>query len=149
MSLDRRYPWLYRIDDAPRLEPHEKVRAKAIAEQVARRTLKSYCFDAGRGKLHFYDGEPDTGVFTFMFKPVYEREAFRISEADIDDMVRLIQMGKRDAKEKDRIRAANEAAEKQAKEQFDGEFLEGNRKDALDYAGFLDRKRRGTQKVTV
>lgn len=150
MSMDRRFPWMFRIADAPRLDHRERARAGRIAGEVCRRTGTNCAWDAQRGGLHFYYGDRiDVGVHLFVFKAPEDVDAYRVSESDVDDMVRLINMGRISRAAKDRIAAENAAAEKNRSAEFQGQFLEANRKDALDFAEFRARKRRGMERVGI
>lgn len=149
--LDSRFPFLSRIADARELDGVEKSRALRIAGSVCGRTGTNCCWDAHRGGLHFYYGDdPSVGVFCFHFKPPGTRRGcYVVSESDIDDMVRLVQMGKVSPRIKDRIAANNAAEDRKDRDESMGRFLEDNRRNALDYAGFLERKRRGVPKAGI
>lgn len=145
MCLDRRFPWLCRIQNAP-LDTSERVSAVRFADAVARRTGTEYVWNSNSGGVFFHYGSIDRPAFEFPFKPVGER-TYRVTDSDVDDVVRFIQMGKLPAETKDRIARENQVAEKNAKEQEQGRELDRRRKSAEDHAAFLERRRRGVQKI--
>lgn len=145
--FDRRFPWLCRIDNAP-LEAGERRRASSFADAVGRRTGTACVYNTQTGGLFFYHGTIDRPAWEFPFKPDDE-DSVRVTANDVDDVVRIIQMGKIDAAEKDRIAAQNKLEEAKDREQAAGRNNANKEKDAVDYAEFLYRRRRGVAKVSA
>ena len=115
---------------------------------MCRRTGTRCFYNIANGRLFFvYGDEPHGGPLSLEYR---RKDGCRRYEAhEIDDAVWYINHGKMERKEKERIAANQAAAEASEREQKQGRFLEGRRKDTEDYAGFLDRKRRGTATLAV
>lgn len=144
-EYDRRYPMIAPLDGraVPTLNQWALKDAVRIGRDVGARTGTRAFYNYATGRIFWvYGDEPHGGPLGVEFR---FRDGYRhYHGGDVDDFVRYINMGKMARAEKDRIAAANDAAEKHAATESQGRFSEGNRANALDYAGFLDRKRRGT-----
>lgn len=120
------------------LAPEKVKEVTAVAKAVCGRTGTkcSYCVTSGKILFHYGD-EPFGGPLVV--------EVFKVANTTscIDGMVHYINLGKMPRIEKDRIIAANEAAEKQEREKLGQKFREDIRVDVLKHAEFLNRKRRG------
>lgn len=147
MCLDRRFPWLHRIAHAP-IPADERRRAGRFAGAVSARTGTDCVFNANTGGLFFFYGSVDYPAWEFPFRPDDET-AVRVTDTDVDDVVRIIQMGKLSREEKDRIAQDNKAREASEKEQSMGRRHDHREREAVNMLGYLDRKRRGVERVTV
>lgn len=135
---DRRYPFMAPLDraDVPR-------DTRAMAREVASRTYTNCFVNTIKKTLLFcYGNEPGGGPLVVKFHQCR-------TGADADDMVRYINLGKMRRRDKDRIAVSSELMEQHEREEANGRLLADRRRDALNYAGFLDRRRRGTQTVVV
>ena len=147
MAYDRRYPHAFPIErQVPALNAWELANARDIAGPVCRRTGTRCFFLENTGSLLFcYDSEPHGGPLILAFKTATGTRNYH--GGDIDDMVRVIQMGKLSAKEKRKVLARNAEVERWGKEDAMNKHLDERRPDALSYAGFRSRKRRGVEKI--
>lgn len=117
-----------------------------MGEAVARRTGTNCYFNILTGRLLWvYGEEPHGGPLSVEFRR--PEGCRRYADHEIDDMVLYIGMGKIGRRAKDRIAEKQKIAEAGQQEQEHGRFLEGNRKNAEDYAAHLSRKRRGVATV--
>lgn len=147
MGYDNRFPWMFRIKDAPGLSPFERKEADRVAKSVCGRCFINCSFNARTGGLFFhYTPEPDSGPFEMTFKPIGE-ELHRVTDTDIEDVVRIIQYGKASRREKDRWAEREKQAEQDRKQKENQRFKDDVRPDAEDYAAFKSRTRRGVAKV--
>lgn len=133
--LDRRFPVIARIDEAP-------PEVRRSAEEVARRTGTTPLYNKAVRKIIWVYGSEVTGG------PL-QVQAKRYESHEIDRMVEYIQMGKIGRKAKDRIAVSNAAMEEHDRKEQNGRMLADRRPDALKRAAFLDRKRRGTATAVV
>ena len=147
---DRRYPAMFPVDgrSLPGLSSCDAKAAKRLGDAISTRTGTRCYYNARSGKLLFcYDAEPHGGPLLIPFKN--PDGTIKDHRGSIDDMVHYINFGKMSRAEKDRIERNNEAAVEAEKVQAQGRFSEGNRKNALDYAAFKSRRRRGVAKTIV
>jgi len=143
MTYDRRYPWMAPIDRAGFRFGLDALRVRRNAGEVAKRTGTNAFYNAARDEVLFaYGDEPCGGPLA-----VGAEEVQRWHQGRIDDAVLYVNMGKADRREKDRIAERNARLEKRQREEKRDKELADRRPDATDYAGFLDRERRGTRKV--
>lgn len=146
---DRRYPTIHPIDRyLPGLTDEQAWHARLVGKQVALATGTRCFYNAANGKLFWcYEAEPHGGPLSVPFREadgVHHYEPW-----DIAEMIEYIRLGKMPRAEKERIAASNaRAAEQEQKNQHE-QWLAERRPDALAYAAFLDRRRRGTQKVVL
>lgn len=146
--LDRRFPQFQRITEASALSDAERLRAQKIAEEVGRRTQTSCAWNAQTHSLHFYYGSVDVSAFAFPFLVGRDGVA-PVRQGDVEDMVALIRLGQLPPDEKDYIAAQNKVKEEYEALTQRQRFEDEIRPDAQDYADFLSRKRRGTQRVSA
>jgi len=114
-----------------------------FADSVGRRTGVKMCYNERTGGLFCYYGDtPDHG-------PCEIPEKFNLNGTDVDDTVRMLQYGHRSREEKDRQLEAQERAEKVKVENDRQQYIEDSRPGVIEKASFLERKRRGVNKVSV
>lgn len=146
MTLDNRFPWMQRVNEASALAVDDRARAEKIADKVCSRTGTKCAWDAQSYSLYFYYNTIDTPAFAFPF--VIEKSGVMpVSDSDVEDMVQLIRMGQMPKSEKELIAEQNRAREEydRVKER---ERLHAERaRDVQNHADFLLRKRRGLQKT--
>lgn len=142
MCYDHRYPFMFPVDGVmPGIDP---VRAKGIrrtAREISGRVpgLRGF-YNARLGNILFcYGAEPAGGPLALEPRPYASHE--------IDTVVEFAQMGRASRAEKDHIAAKNAEREKWAQADHMESRLAERRPDALSYAGFRDRKRRGVEKM--
>lgn len=147
MGFDNRFPWMFRVQHAPGLSSSERNEALRVAKAVCGRCFINCSFNARTGGLFFhYTPEPDSGPFELSFKPVGE-EGRKVTDSEIDDVVRVIQYGKVSRKVKDRWGEREAQAETDRKNKENARFKDDVRPSAKDYAAFKSRTRRGVAKV--
>lgn len=144
---DRRFPHLYPAGSSlPGMSACDQKHVWRVGEAVTRRTGLRCFYNARLGKLTWcLHGAADGGPLGVPM--IANGRVRRYEDHEIDDMVRWIGMGRLSRAQKDRIAAGREASEKSEAEQAQGRFSDGNRKNATDMAGFLDRRRRGVATV--
>lgn len=148
--FDRRYPSMFPVDGRhlPGLSNDDIRRAKRLGDAIATRTGTRCFYNARNGKLLFcYGDEPHGGPLMVPFKN--PDGTIKHHEATVDDMVHYINYGKMPREAKDKIESDRLASEERAKVQEQGRFSDGNRKNALDYVAFKDRRRRGVAKTII
>ena len=135
--IDSRFPRLYTLDSARVPE--------AVADFARRVCVQCRCevaFDIEYEQLHFYyENSIDAGIL--QLEAIRPDGSIAIYKQSVQDIVEWIQRGKIERAAKDRIEARNKAAEKAAAERQQRVFLDERRPDALHYAAFLGRRRRG------
>ena len=134
--IDRRFPRLYAIDSTRVPE--------AVADFARRICIQCQCrvaYDIKFEQLHFYYRDIDSGIL--QLEAIRPDGSIAIYKQSVQDIVEWIQRGKIARALKDRIEARNKAAEKAADEKQQRVFLDERRPDALHYAAFLGRRRRG------
>lgn len=147
-TFDNRYPWMFPLDGRalPHIAPVDAKYIRAWATKIASRTGLHAFYNAGLGNVLFaLSNEPFGGPITV---PVFaNRQVRKVSDTEIDDMVRMAGMARLKREAKDRIMAHNKQLEEWEKNDKTNALLAERRPDAISYAGFLDRKRRGVAKV--
>lgn len=144
---DSRYPHMHRIASAPGVDPQHRSRLVKIADAICRRTGIRCSYNAFNERLFFhYTPEPDSGPFAL---PVFDQDGhpIRYSDNDIDDAVRYIQYGKMSRSQKDKIGRQKEQMDRWTWEDKMNRHLDERRPSGVDYARYLDQKRRGVSKV--
>lgn len=132
----------------PGLSVDQERMARRIGDSIAGRTGTKCFYNQISGKLLFcYDVEPHGGPLVIPFRN--KDGTIKDHRGTIDDMVTYINFGKMPREMKDKIESDRASSEQKDAEQARGRFSDGNRKNALDYADFLGRKRRGTAKVSA
>ena len=134
--IDSRYPNIVELSRASAV-PQRLVR---VARSIASRTNTSVAWNRRTSQFWFYYAEPDSCVFACKASP---GPGYFLREEDEDDIVRLIGMGRMKRSHKDRITAANQAAEEHEREESVGRTFGDREHDIESYAAFLDRRRRG------
>jgi hypothetical protein len=151
MTYDRRYPWMTPVDGRPlpNVSHGDAMHIRWWAGQIAARTgLKPFYNSNFRNVLFALGNEPHGGPVAI--DAVHRDGTFKtICVQDIDDACKLIGMGRLKRAEKAKIAAAAKQREQWEKNDKTDAFLAERRPDAEYYAGFLDRKRRGVDKVTA
>lgn len=110
---------------------------RRAGREVARRTGTSAWYNARAGQIMWcYGDTPHGGPLGV--------EARGYPSHEIDRMVEYIQLGKIGRRAKNRIATARDISEANDARQRQGKSLADRRPGALDYAAFLDRRRRGT-----
>lgn len=133
--IDSRFPMIVRISEAP-------AESRRGAEEVARRTGTTPMYNRVTNKIIWvYGNEVGGGPLQVTAK--------RFEPHTIDRMVEYIQLGKIPRREKDRIAESNARSASHERSETTGRKLDERRPEAVRYAEFLDRKRRGTQSVVV
>lgn len=137
------------IEHAGCLSQWDRKSAMRIARSITNRIPGLRCsFNLLRGSLFFHYGEcHDYGPLELPFKIVGSCEVQRYSDTDIDDAVHLIRLGQLSTEEKDDIQAKKDTTKKSNEREARGRLHADREKDAIDYADFLDKKRRGTTKM--
>lgn len=146
-TYHRDYPDLYPTWDAralPGLSFLNAAHVRHVATKVADRTGTRGFYNPVTGKvLWVYGTEPVGGPLGVKFK--YQSGEFRrYADHQIDQFVEYINLGKMDPRVKDHIAKSTEMMEASDREQEQGRYLDGHRRESENYAGFLSRKRRGT-----
>lgn len=138
MCYDNRYPHMYPVESGlPGVDPGVARAVRRTAREIGSRTgLRAFYNRKLQNVLYTYHSEPSGGPIAL--------EVRGYSGAEIDVVVEYAQSGKIPPREKERIAARNRQLEKWAREDQTESHLAERRPDALSYAGFLDRKRRGT-----
>lgn len=126
------------------LTPAEDATVLAVARGVTARTGTRCSFNVvKRAMLFHYGAEPFGGPTLVPITNVANNTTC------IDSMANYINLGKMERAAKDRIAAQNERAEKQEAEKLGQQFREEIRPDVLQYAAYLDKRRRGTTTKVV
>lgn len=142
--MDRRYPMIHRISDsAERLG----IRVMSSIREVERRTGTNAIINTGARQFEnqrvvWRYGDNIYGPFGVMVS-----ELLRWTGTDVDDAVRMIQMGKMERDEKDRIALQNTRREASEKVSEQERVLNDATPNVVDYVAHNDRARRGVQKV--
>lgn len=149
-TYDRRYPWMFPVDGRalPRIAREDVTRIHRWASQIASRTGLKPFYNASLGNVLFAVGsEPFGGPITV---PVFQNHRVReVPSHEIDDMVRLAARGRMSRAQKDKVLSRNkQLGEWERNDKIEAKLAE-RRPDAVSYAGFLDRERRGVQKVSA
>jgi hypothetical protein len=134
--VDNRWPELLAMDDE-RVPPE----VREFAAQVCERTWCSACWQANYSEVHFYYAEPDSGVMSL--EGVRPDGTIGIWSHGVDDIVQAIQTGKFERAKKDRIDAQKKEIEENERQALMNKLMDNRRPGAIDYAAFLDRRRRG------
>lgn len=147
MQIDRRYPHIHHVIDAPGLSETARAAAHGFANAVCLRAMCNCGFNTRTGGLFFFWGTLDRPIFEFAFRP--KANGLRpVGQNDVEDAVALIQrIGKTTPEEKDRIVAQNDKSDKEAVAQSRRKFLADRRPGVKERLSYRDRERRGTQKV--
>lgn len=149
-SYDNRYPAMHPVErELPGLTWLQMREARRVGGEVARRTGTRCFYNSASGKLIWvYGDEPHGGPLGVRFR-TSGGTIKHYHGGDVDDLVLLVNMGKAKRVVKDRIAAANAASAEHDRKETEGRRLDGLRKDTVDYAEFLSRKRRGTGTLAV
>ena len=130
--------------------PHTEAReARRIGRSVAASTGR-YCFyNRAKHELFFAlrPNEPNFGMPVTVPMRTLGGEPIRHEAGEIDDVVYVINLGKADASEKNKEVAKKEREEEREKSEHNDRWVVEREKDAQAYAAFLDRRRRGVQRV--
>jgi len=98
-------------------------------------------------RIHFYTSDPNSGVYGLPMYQAGRPTPLRYDDADIDDLCRLLNDRKRSRHRKESIaRQKEQQREWNSQESVDRHLAE-RRPDAIDYAEFLDKERRGVKKM--
>lgn len=147
-TFDRRYPHMFPLDGRalPHISAPDAKKIRGWASRIASRTGLKAFYNARLGNVLFsLTDEPFGGPITV---PVFKNHQIRtVSETEIDDMVRMAGMARMSRAQKDKILAHNKQLESWEKEDKTNALLAERRPDAISYAAFRDRKRRGVEKV--
>ena len=145
MSLDSRFPNLFRVQDAPGLAPDMRKKATAFVAAILNRVpgVKG-CFNAVRGELFFYFIDPSGGPLSI---PITGDEPWALDQRDEDDCVAILRLALEPLAKREERRMAKEASEKRAAEELKGKTRAECRPALQDHADFLRRKRRGLTKT--
>lgn len=146
-GFDNRYPWLYRIAQAPMLSAAQKKDAQRIAKRIGDSTGLSCAFNSRTGDLFFYYGSPHGGPFAVPFYDRVERSCRRYSEEELGDYIHVAKLGQLERGKKDRIRELNEQEEAYRNRKWQEQDTMDRAPSIRDHAAFLSRKRRGVPKV--
>ena len=149
-TYDRRYPWMFPVDGRalPRIAREDAARIARWAGQIASRTGLKPFYNANLGNVLFAVGmEPFGGPITV---PVFQNHRVRdVPSHEIDDMVMLAARARMSRSQKDKVLSRNkQLGEWQKADKIESTLAE-RRPDAVSYAGFLDRERRGVSKKVV
>lgn len=150
--FDFRYPHMHRVESAPGLDQSERANAVSIARAINGRCGTNCAYNALTGGLFFYYGtEPDFGPFEAPFKDVDNRHraARPVTTADIDQIVRIINLGKMSARRKDSIERERDKDRDTRREKVAETVLETQRHDMENEATRLRRARRGLSTKVV
>lgn len=146
---DNRYPHCHPIDGPlPSLSPEHAWSARLVGKAVALRTGTNCFYVSTTGKLLWvYGNEPAGGPLQVPFRT--KDGIVNYTAGVIDDMVEWVQRGKVSAREKQRVALSNQKSQEHDNAEARGRFLADRRPEALKRAEYLDRKRRGTQTLSV
>lgn len=126
--LDNRFPNMVSLSstDLPGLDAARAREARALADEIQRRTGRYVAFNRDTGGLYVYlkASEIDTGIIEFAYAK-RDGRGFRLERKDLDDACRFINRGKMPRALKDRIERENKEAEKREAEQRRGRFCDG------------------------
>jgi hypothetical protein len=147
MGFDIRYPWLHRLHAAPILSSCERREAQRIAKRLHDNTGLSCAFNVRTGDLFFYYRSPHGGPFAMPYYDSVTKSCRRYTDAEIGDYIKLAKYGQMSVQEKEAIAERNKKIEKDNERKFIEKHTEERAPSVKDYAGFLSKKRRGTQKV--
>lgn len=138
--FDNRFPLLERFSAYKGASSH----ARRCVAEVERRTGTNAIINTRGGRVTFRYGENLGGPMGAQLDTIS-----RWSGGDVDDIVRLIQMGKMSRANKDAIDKDNKAREASEKRSHEERVFDHATPAALDYVAHNDRARRGVQKVTA
>lgn len=142
-TYDRRYPWMEPLERAAppsHRVPDLRGLRRACAGVASRTGTRAFYNARDNSVLFVYGAEPCGG-------PLALPAAGRYADHDVDEVVRIIQMGKVGRRAKARVAARNAQLEGWERERAMDSHLAERRPDALSYAAFRDRERRGTHRV--
>jgi hypothetical protein len=124
-------------------ELHERSFVQGLVREVEARTGTNAIVDTGSGRVVFRYGESAGGPFSERLDTIR-----RWHSGDVDDAVYMIQIAKNMSREQKNAVLDREAtATKKEDEAALRNVCEEARPDVRNHAAFLDRKRRGVQKV--
>jgi len=129
--------------------PHGARSAVRAAEAIVRRTGMHATYNTLNKSVLIHNREsPDFGPMRIdAYKP--DGSERRWTDCDIDKAVQHIQLCRVPKEQKDRWAARAEQNKQYTEKTQREKHMDDVRPGALDYADFLDKKRRGAQKVTV
>lgn len=147
MSLDSRFPNLYRVKDAPNLSADLRGRCADFVDAVFKRVpgVKGV-YNAVRQELFFYFIDPSAGPVSI---PVIGEDAWALDQRDIDDTVSVLNLALSPLAERERRREQKEKQEAAQRAQDLGKSLEDNRKKLWGLAEVRRRQKRGLSSLTV
>lgn len=147
---DRRYPTMHPIDRPLPLEHAAEVCLRRVGTAIASRSGTRCFYNSATRTLLFCCGdEPHGGPLRL---PAFQPDGVtprRYEAHEIDEAVRCIGLGRVDRRDKDRWGDRARREEEYTNQQARQKKSDAIRPDALDYAAFRDRARRGVSKVTV
>jgi hypothetical protein len=147
MGFDIRYPFLHRLHSAPILSTQERREAERIAKRLHDNTGLSCAFNAYTGDLFFYYRSPHGGPFSMPYYDAVTKSCRKYSDAEIGDYIKLARYGQMSVAEKEAIAARNKKIMDSMEMGKIEKHTEDRAPDVKDYADFLNKRRRGTQKV--
>lgn len=141
---DRRFPHMHPIDGRPMPGCESEASVRNFARAVASRT-GTYPFWNSNTLAVFFSitNTPDVGPMAVNMAQI------KRGGSVVDDAVSYINRGKMSRADKDRIAASNQQKESWRKQDEMASMLEERRPDAIDYAEYLDKRRRGVGNVSV
>lgn len=138
IPVDSRFPNLIRVSDTP---DHVRRIAAPVARQVCNRANVAALYNTDTGGLYFHLHDDIRRGLPIQCPIEDDGHLNRPTPSDIDDMVKLIGMGRMPAAEKDRISDANKRAEDSRAQKDIETSLAERRPDALSRAEHLRVKR--------
>lgn len=142
------YPNICRISEAPVSWSH-RARLQRVADAICRRTGLFCSFNRLGNSLLFHQTlEPFGGPLSLRaFHPDGQEKHY--SDPEIDRAVEYVGVCRIDPKVKRMWEAQNKRTEDQHRRGRMDRYLDDVRPDAKSYAAYLDKRRRGVQRVSV
>lgn len=149
MVHDCRFPHLFPVDGRhlPGLDSFGRRDCLRMVRSISARTGLKGFYDGRNGTVLFvYGDEPHGGPLRLPFRRE-GGEYHRHLDHEIDEAVSWVNLGKADRRDKNRWADRQEREEESENDRLREQFKAERRPDAARHAKYLDRARRGVQKV--
>jgi len=138
--MDNRFPFVCRF-----MEVSTSPSVRGYVHEIERRTGTNAIVNVVAGRVIFRYGDKMGGPFAAQLKDME-----RWNGGDVDAAVHVIQYAKNaDRDDKDKVVSEQEDEKKYQEQAAAQKVCDDARPDVRSHAAFLDRKRRGTAKVTA